>query len=195
MVDIHVIRYHSLRKPELFERCASSLQHPKVKIYEIEGYENPHFGKLRVQGFSKGNSEYVSFVDDDDYLYPNAVDEILNTIGDADYAISGYSLNRGPFASIQPHSLEFSVAKSRPYYIQGFKIIKRSVVEKYYNALEKVDFLEDVFLWLALSKNHRGVIVNKILLHRELHDSNASFQSNSRNISKADFNRLLELLK
>jgi glycosyltransferase involved in cell wall biosynthesis len=191
MIDIHVIRYHSLAKPEWFERCAQSLAHPKVRIHEVIGNSDPHFGQLRVEGFKQGDGEYVSFIDDDDYLLPGAVDTQLDRIKDNDFIISGYSIEGDTKAGVIPSSTDFNVAKKRLYYFQGFKLIKRSVVEKYYGLLERCRVVEDALLWLALAKNHKGTISPEFLLHRVIHGRNATRASWMRWMNKQKFSAFI----
>jgi glycosyltransferase involved in cell wall biosynthesis len=195
MIDAHVIRYHSLSKPELFERCADSLRHPKVNIHVVTGRKDPHFGELRVQGFSKGRNKYVTFLDDDDYLYPGAVDTILDAIGDNDFAISAYSIDGNfPEVGIIPDSLNYSIARKRLRYFQGFKIVKRKVVEQYYPILNKTRYMEDAILWLALTKHHTGTIVKEQLLHRSLHGGNATTTLPIRDFKRNNLRNLTNLL-
>lgn len=195
MIDVHVIRYHSLSNPELFDRCINSLKHPLVSVHEIAGYKNPHFGKLRVEGFSKGSGEYVSFLDDDDYLEPGAIDRGLEVIGTADYLLSGYRihgcLNKyGVIPEIVAPDLVF---KRLPY-IQGFKLVKRSVVEKCYELLNQFEVLEDCVLLALLSKYYQGVVVPDLLLNRTLHSSNATKSPRLKSTAKAAKLKILEIL-
>lgn len=174
MIDIHIIRYHSLSKPEWFDRCVASVTHPKTAVHVINGTPKPHFGKLRVDAFKKGSGEFVSFIDDDDYLLPNAVDVQLKNIKDADFIISGYLIEGGLKASVTPSTLDYKIARKRLYYFQGFKLIRRKVVEKYYDILKDCEIFEDALLWCILTKKHKGVITTEPLLYRTEHSANVS---------------------
>ncbi len=75
-LDVHTI--HSDDTPQAWkEQCVQSvLEAAKqagypVNIWNVMG-EAGHIGNGRAHGFSKGSYGYVTFVDDDDFVAPNA---------------------------------------------------------------------------------------------------------------------------
>ena len=77
MIDVHV-----LTLPERFgflTECLQSLEDQSINIHVVGGIKG-HIGKGRVLGYSKGESEWVSFVDDDDLAEPQAYQKILNAM-------------------------------------------------------------------------------------------------------------------
>lgn len=83
--DVHVLTIG--RSQKWFDQCLSSLDKEPVNIHVIKGTPG-HIGLGRYKGFSSGTAEFVSFVDDDDYVDPgafehcyNILDENPNTVG------------------------------------------------------------------------------------------------------------------
>lgn len=75
-LDVHTI-YSEDTPQEWKAQCAQSIVaaaeqagYP-VKIWAVEG-EPGHIGNGRAQGFAQGNYGFVTFVDDDDFVAPNA---------------------------------------------------------------------------------------------------------------------------
>lgn len=76
MLDVHVIVSHDTR-PEWVAQClesvavaASRAGYP-VAIHRIEGVPG-HIGRARAAGFAAGEHSNCTFVDDDDYVAPEA---------------------------------------------------------------------------------------------------------------------------
>ena len=71
---MHPVDVHILTLPERthwLEECLVSLTNEPINIHLVGGVHH-HVGKGRIQGFSQGTAEWVSFVDDDDLVLPGA---------------------------------------------------------------------------------------------------------------------------
>lgn len=75
--DVHIIvnpeyeQYH--------EQCFSSLKEEPINIFKIPATKG-HVGIGRWKGFNSGNAEYVSFVDDDDYIIPGIFQKCIDVL-------------------------------------------------------------------------------------------------------------------
>lgn len=74
MLDVHILNYNP--HPKWWPQCLESV---KVAIgeagYKIDLHILPgssDFGAARGEGFSKGVNQYATYVDNDDYVLPNA---------------------------------------------------------------------------------------------------------------------------
>lgn len=76
MLDVHVIVSHDTR-PEWVAQCLASVataaEHAgyPVAIHRIDGVPG-HIGLARAAGFAAGEHPHCTFVDDDDYVAPEA---------------------------------------------------------------------------------------------------------------------------
>lgn len=76
MLDVHVI-VSADTQSDWVEDCLSSIRTAQknagfpVEFHTVEGVPG-HIGKARAKGYSLGINPYVTFVDDDDYILPNA---------------------------------------------------------------------------------------------------------------------------
>lgn len=75
--DVHVITIG--RSDQWFDQCLKSLEGEPVNIHIIEGTQG-HIGVGRFKGFSTGNAEFVSFVDDDDFIDPGAFEHCFKIL-------------------------------------------------------------------------------------------------------------------
>lgn len=79
-LDVHVLVSKDT-KTEWVDQCLDSINVAinhcdfQINLYVIEGIPG-HIGKGREIGYLKGNSKYVTCVDDDDFILPNAFKEI-----------------------------------------------------------------------------------------------------------------------
>lgn len=74
MLDIHILNYKP--NPIFWAQCIASVEtainnadYP-INLHVTKGY--PDFGKARAEGFSSGGYPYVTYVDNDDYVLPDA---------------------------------------------------------------------------------------------------------------------------
>ncbi len=75
--DVHIIvnseyeQYH--------EQCFSSLEEEPINIFKIPATKG-HVGIGRWKGFNSGSAEFVSFVDDDDYIIPGIFQKCFDAL-------------------------------------------------------------------------------------------------------------------
>lgn len=76
MLDVHVLVSADTRK-DWVDQCLRSVELAiDLAAYDIQLFVEPgipgHIGKARQRAYSKGNAEWKTYVDDDDYLLPTA---------------------------------------------------------------------------------------------------------------------------
>jgi hypothetical protein len=86
MLDIHIATLPNM-SIEWFNQCIDSVEiaannaNFPINIHVFEGVVG-HIGKARELGYSKGNFDYVTYVDCDDYVLPNAFSCLENAFKD-----------------------------------------------------------------------------------------------------------------
>ena len=106
MLDVHVLTLPGLPEEYTTQRRASldiavSNAGFPVKVHEVPGIAGD-FGTARSNGYSHGEYPYVGFVDEDDYVMPNAFSCLTEALADKPDAIytgeivlyEGKTLNR-----------------------------------------------------------------------------------------------------
>ena len=76
MIDVHVLVSNDTRK-DWVNQCLRSVEVAMDRAdYPIQLYVEPgipgHIGKARQRAYAKGNAKWKTYVDDDDYLLPDA---------------------------------------------------------------------------------------------------------------------------
>lgn len=77
MIDVHVLQIDAHQA--FHGECLNSLIDQPVVVYPTQGFYQ-HIGKGRVVGYSQGSNEWVSFIDDDDRVLPDAFARIEQAI-------------------------------------------------------------------------------------------------------------------
>lgn len=76
MLDVHIL-IHPSTPDEWIARCVDSVREAKERAgFEVDihklGVRGPHIGHDRARGYALGSHPYVTSVDDDDWLEPDA---------------------------------------------------------------------------------------------------------------------------
>lgn len=78
MIDVHII--HNPNTPnEWFNAAVASVPTDICNLHIIN-MDNKSIAENRIRGFTCGNSEYISFVDDDDYVLPETFNKCLEVL-------------------------------------------------------------------------------------------------------------------
>jgi Glycosyl transferase family 2 len=134
MIDVHIVVKPCER---WIRQCLDSLKNEPVNIFFVPHVEGDT-ARARMEGFGKGCSDFVSFVDPDDVVVPGIfercmkamtrecsgvyTDEIL--IGkDGAYLMDGWSINEEPFYSL-------GCRRSLMQGVHHLLVLKRSAVEQ-----------------------------------------------------------------
>ncbi len=75
MIDVHVLTWSGTR-PDWLEQCVKSIEAEGLTVHVTRGVEG-NVGAGREQAYRLGSSEFVGYVDSDDYLLPGAGEACL----------------------------------------------------------------------------------------------------------------------
>ena len=95
MIDVHVI-VRTTTNPEWVEQAIASIPTGLCNVHVIDGADGIDTTTInRLKGFNSGTAEYVSFVDDDDYVLPDAFEKCYEFLeNNLDYAAVGTLENK-----------------------------------------------------------------------------------------------------
>lgn len=74
-VDVHIIKSDR----GYFDECMESIKDEPINLHLLEHSEGEH-GKLRIEGFKKGDSPYVALIDDDDVVIPGVFQRAIDVM-------------------------------------------------------------------------------------------------------------------
>ena len=153
----------------------------KVDIVTVQTDINRGIHGARVEGLKYAHGEYVLFLDQDDYIYPEYVSAQLSTIGQADAvvcrALHGKQL-------LYNNSKKFENVVSKQYMSNtgngilspGQVLIRRSSIpEIWTETIINNNGADDYFLWLIMmAQNELFVLNQKVLFEHNLNGKNTS---------------------
>ena len=142
-IDVHVIWMKDMNTNWLLE-CLISLNKSPVHRYLVKGVQGD-IGASRTEGFEKGNSKYVAFVDWDDIVIPEIFEKLYleceeNPDCSGAYSdeilIDEFNTTCMPGWSTNPswyleNGLDISFHKIQGEYIHHISLLKREIVEKF----------------------------------------------------------------
>jgi hypothetical protein len=135
-VDVHCIHIPSTDK-KLWEECRASLEGEPINLHMVDGVVG-HTGKGRVEGFSQGNSPYVSCVDPDDLVLPGAFQACIDALEKHPEACGAYtdevlidSQGKVLRPGIWSKEAWNPLLQLEPKYLHHVYVMRRCYVEKY----------------------------------------------------------------
>lgn len=164
MIDVHILKTKK-DSDDLFEMCLKSLENEPINIF-IENGIIGDLGKARDLAFSKGSSEYVSYVDPDDLVVPGIFEKCLDLMTD-DCAgvysnetlidIDGKIIREG----CQHNQIwTYEKMKNDPRFVHGITILKRKLVEKYKSNIHGFVMHSDSLLKILVSENGKNPFIH-----------------------------------
>lgn len=75
MIDVHVLTFSGTR-PDWLDQCVASIEAEGMTAHVVQGVEG-NVGAGREAAYRLGDSEFVAYVDSDDYLLPGVADACL----------------------------------------------------------------------------------------------------------------------
>ena len=149
----------------------------ETSYFEIDYYYKPNGGKHTALNYSHPyiKAEYVCIVDSDDYLIPEAVEQILSLIErykDNDQ-IACYSFQKGltadkalvsdmPDVPLISDHITFRLNGKRLG--DCFEIVKTSVFTAFpFPEFEGEKFLSEGYLWVKIAQKYKTVYINKVI--------------------------------
>lgn len=139
-VDVHIITLPSTDKG-MWRFCEESLFKEPINIHMVDGVIG-NIAEGRVKGFSQGSSPYVSFVDPDDMIIPGAFEACIKTLEKHHEAVGVYTdeliMDAHGITRCPGQYSRFSwspVMMKHPIYVHHLLVMRRSIVEKYFDAM------------------------------------------------------------
>ena len=127
-----------------------------IKIKVINAECNGGIQVARIRGLEQADGEYITFLDQDDILFPEYIKSQLESIGEAD-AVVCRCINEGklnynvsmPFEKMITR--EYMLTKGAPMVSTGSVLIrKESIPVEWKENILKVSGADDYFLWLCM---------------------------------------------
>lgn len=136
--DVHVLTQdHNQR---FWDQCFTSLSTEPVNVHLVKGISG-HIGRSRYGGYGLGTSEYVSFVDDDDYVIPGSYQACIDFL-DANPGVVGVCTDeliqygRTPDTwKPSPHASGVISCVNHMWRIHHIVVMRRDVVVEYADVL------------------------------------------------------------
>lgn len=193
-----VIIINDCSKDNTEEECNRIFNVNNFKDYKIIN-NSQSIGPARSRniGISESNTQYIAFLDSDDFWEKNKIEEQLKIFDQPNFLNLGVVYTSHNFlinGELKSNYNESQIAKFRGYlyykllsgnYISGScssVLCDRKVFEECGNFSEdnKNFLIEDWELWLRISKKFNFDFVNKELLTIRIHSDNRSFQERSK---------------
>lgn len=80
MIDVHIIKSDR----GYYDECIDSLKDEPIDIHILKHSEG-NLGKLRTEGFLKGNNEYAAAIDDDDILVKGTFNRAIQSLSSGNF--------------------------------------------------------------------------------------------------------------
>lgn len=159
MLDVHVLVMDYTPQAAV-DRCLNSLVVAvdaapfPVHVYVLPGIEG-HLGKARTAGYALGSSPYVTHVDDDDAVRPEAFSVLAEALEAGFDAITTGEFHLTDDGKITP------APESRHH----LAVVKRSIVQR--AGLDRFRFFPDQYLLSRVIAHHLPVCVYDHYIHRD----------------------------
>ncbi len=165
-IDVHVLKIPSTDNA-LWEQCQQSLRGEPINLHVVDGVIG-HIGRARYNGYSKGESPYISCVDPDDIVIPGAFEACLEALENRPEACGvftdeliidqfGKVIKPGIWSETNWNPL----LQLEPKYLHHIFVMRRSFVEKLHLELLKWPVLADYVLKCLITKYGPWVHVNR----------------------------------
>lgn len=171
---------------------------PNDKKVQLYCQENKGVSSARNQGVEHAKGDFVLFLDADDFLHKNAIEDLVDVVGNEDIAVGNFKVFRGDAeleylndwhnGIIHP-PVSADIFLQRRFFLRaGNFICRRQILDKY-SFDKNLSYYEDLKLFLKLISTCRIASTNKIVMtYRD--DSGGLSQF----VAKRDGNFLLEPL-
>lgn len=158
MIDVHVII--SPERAEFHDRCFKSLEGQPINLFKVPKQASISMG--RMIGFSLGESEFVSLVDDDDWVEEGAFQACLDyLIANPEIQAVFTSERRHPIDGSEPIIIpaiddEWSFNKMRNFhpYVHHLVVLRRSCITKHLHILDRFPNIGDQALYHEVAKEN-----------------------------------------
>lgn len=169
--------------------------------------ENQGVSLARNFGISMATSNFITFIDGDDYWFPEFLQEMFNNINEFPKQ-NVFSAATEVETSISKFPSQYSIEKSKDSQVVNYfeasynttiictscAVFHKSVFEKVGTFDTKIKIGEDTDLWIRIGLVYSVVFSNKILA-RYVFDENSLSKKNMKKNDKLNFDKFLEAEK
>lgn len=155
MISCHVL-VHNSKKTGTLEKCLSTLDGLDVDLVDSE---STHVGELRYQAFLRARHDWVTFVDDDDYITPGRFQDMLNARREeSDVVYSDMvSFNATSHSRLSfPQRVTFKTLLCSPFSVLHPKLMRRETVLRAMDVMLRYPTYEEAALLLRMAKLRAG---------------------------------------
>jgi len=148
MIDVHVLTLPTDRK-DWFDLCIASLKDEPINLHILDGIQDK-IGQARVNGFAQGSSDFVSYVDPDDYVLPGGFARCEEALTQHSSVACAYTFEyrTGINGTIRSYN---SYHHGKHHLV----VFRRSFLENYYERLKEQNILPEVWLLKQIEKNFK----------------------------------------
>lgn len=171
----------------------------KISIKIINTDHNAGIHKARINGLQNSDGNYILFLDQDDKIKQNYFVSQLSKIGTADAVVCGavsggrikYNIDRPLDKAI---SRKCMINEGNMILSPGQVLIRREAVpDSWTKNVMQQNGADDWLLWLCMHFENRKFATNdEVLFTREVHYSNASFDSQKMTVSEKEVVKIIE---
>jgi hypothetical protein len=171
------------RNKSWYDQCLNSLKDEPINLHILEGIEG-HVGVKRTEGYRLGTAEFVSHVDDDDYIEPGAYQHCIDLLDQHPEAV-GVSTRERMFwedgkeniqpARIQPNfKSRVSLVQHDLPYIHHVVVIRREAAIAALSIVQDLNIHVDKAMYIALYEHgHHFIFSDKVMYNYRQHDNQA----------------------
>lgn len=166
------------------EEPLSAQESNLISIVVLNAECNGGIQQARIRGLAGATGDFITFLDQDDILFPEYIKSQLESIGTAD-AVVCRTINEGkltynasmPFEEVITR--EYMLTKGDPIVSTGSVMIKKeSVPKEWKENLLKVSGADDYFLWLCMLATGCTFALNQeVLFERVVNGMNTSLNT------------------
>ena len=167
-VDFHMIKIDRDKDCDIEKMHSTFSQYNNFNLHCVEGVDG-HIGKSRVLGFSQGDCDLVSYVDPDDEIYLDKIEQCLYLFEDKTVdavcmleKINGVDPNKFLFQRLPDHCQEFNLRQSS--FIHHGVIYRREALERFFHYLSRwPQWPEHALNIMMVHMGHKFLAFNEVV--------------------------------
>lgn len=168
----------------------TSLYTIKFPIMIVYNKINAGIHASRLQGLKKSNGDYIVFLDQDDYITDNYIEDQITKIKNNDFIVAnGYLQNQDGSKEVlykthKHHNccidLKCFYCLTNPISSPGLVLIKKDAIpDEWKQNVFKTNGADDAYLWMLMLENKKKAIINNSILFTHVITGNNTSLNNS----------------
>ena len=177
-VDTHVILMPNTQ-PDWWKECRNSLEQEPINLHIVQGVKG-HIGVSRAEGFTIGESPYISYVDPDDLVIKGAFQACIDALDKMPEACGAYTseyLINEKGETIRPgfwHESDWNpLLQLEPQYLHNICVMRRKFVGQYLDEFHKWPHLSEFILKGLLTSDGPWIHINRFGYKWRIHGANS----------------------